>query len=88
MESTKSTIGAVMAGAGILLAVVGTIVTFIGNGTSIALGAFGVVLGIVGYALGASRLGVAAIVICTLALFFGLAVSQGLVPGLEGFTPR
>ncbi len=40
----KSTIGAMIAGAGILLAAVGTIITFIGNGTSIAPGALGVVL--------------------------------------------
>ncbi|MGH3089910.1 MAG: hypothetical protein ACRDSJ_21730 [Rubrobacteraceae bacterium] len=87
-ERMKSSLGAAVAGVGIFLAVIGTIVTFVGTGTSIALGAFGIVFGIAGYTLGARRLGLAAIVICTVALFFGLAVSQGLVPGMEGFMPR
>lgn len=87
-NSMKSTLGAALSGGGVLLAVIGFIVPFIGNGASIALGGLGIVLGIAGYTLGARRLGVAAIVLCTLAMFFGLAVSQGLVPGMEGFTPR
>lgn len=84
----KRTVGAVLSGGGILLAVVGFVVPFIGSGASIALGGFGIVLGIAGYTLGARRLGAAAIVLCAIALFFGLAASQGLVPGMEGFTPR
>jgi hypothetical protein len=84
----KRTVGAVLSGGGILLAVVGFVVPFIGNGTSIALGGFGIVLGIAGYTLGARRLGAAAIALCVLAMFFGLAVSQGFVPGMESFTPR
>ncbi|MDQ3509838.1 MAG: hypothetical protein M3494_17835 [Actinomycetota bacterium] len=80
--------GSIAAVLGIFLAVVGFVFPFIGNGASIAPGAFGLVLGIAGYALGARRFGVAAIVLCALAMFFGLAVSQGLVPGMEAFTPR
>ena len=48
---------------------------------SIATGAVGVFLGIAGYALGARRLGLLAVVLCTAAMFVGLLVGPGVVPG-------
>jgi hypothetical protein len=48
---------------------------------SIATGAVGVFLGIIGYALGARKLGALAIVMCTAAMFVGLLVGQGVIPG-------
>ena len=48
---------------------------------SIATGAVGVFLGITGYALGARRLGALAVVLCTAAMFVGLLVGQGVLPG-------
>ena len=48
---------------------------------SVATGAVGIVLGIVGYALGARRLGSVAVVLCTAAMFLGLLVGQGAMPG-------
>ena len=48
---------------------------------SIATGAVGVFLGIAGYALGARRLGALAVVLCTAAMFVGLLVGQGVIPG-------
>ena len=48
---------------------------------SIATGAVGVFLGITGYALGARRLGALAVVLCTAAMFVGLFVGQGVLPG-------
>lgn len=84
----KHTLGVVLSGGGILLAVIGFIVPFISSGASIALGGLGMALGVFGYTLGARRLGPAAILLCVVAMFFGLAVSQGLVPGMEGFMPR
>ena len=48
---------------------------------SIATGAVGVFLGITGYALGARRLGALAVVLCTAAIFVGLLVGQGVLPG-------
>ncbi len=48
---------------------------------SIATGAVGVFLGITGYALGARRLGTLAVVLCTAAMFVGLLVGQGVLPG-------
>lgn len=87
-ERGKLAGGSVAAGAGILLAVIGFVVPFISSGASIALGGLGIALGIAGYTLGARWLGVAAIALCVAAMFFGLAVSQGLVPGMEAFMPR
>ena len=48
---------------------------------SIATGAVGVFLGIAGYALGARRLAALAVVLCTAAMFVGLLVGQGVIPG-------
>ncbi len=43
----------------------------------------GITLGVLGIALGERRLGIAAIVISVLMLFFGLAAISGLIPGLD-----
>lgn len=48
---------------------------------SIATGAVGIFLGIAGYVLGARTLGPLAVVLCTAAMFVGLLVGQGVVPG-------
>ncbi len=48
---------------------------------SVATGAVGIVLGIVGYALGARMLGGAAVVLCAAAMFLGLLMGQGAMPG-------
>ncbi len=48
---------------------------------SIATGAVGIVLGGVGYLLGARSLGRVAVVACTAAMFLGLLVGQGAMPG-------
>ena len=41
-----------------------------------------IVLGVLGYSLGVRRLGAATVVLGTLALFFVVAASTGLVPGV------
>lgn len=48
---------------------------------SIATEAMGVFIGITGYALGARRLGALAVVLCVAAMFTGLLVGQGVIPG-------
>ena len=48
---------------------------------SVATGAVGIVLGITGYVLGARTLGPLAVVLCTAAMFLGLLVGQGVIPG-------
>ncbi len=48
---------------------------------SVATGAVGIVLGVTGYLLGAHGLGRLAVVLCTAAMFLGLLVGQGAIPG-------
>ena len=48
---------------------------------SIATGSVGIFMGIMGYALGARRLGALAVVLCMAAMFVGLLVGPGVVPG-------
>ncbi len=48
---------------------------------SVATGVVGIILGVVGYVLGARRLGGLAVVLCTMAVFLGLLVGQGAMPG-------
>src|SRR5918999_6571928 len=48
---------------------------------SVATGAVGIVLGIAGYALGARTSGLLAVVLCTMAMFVGLLIGQGVIPG-------
>lgn len=45
-------------------------------------GVLAIVLGVLGYSLGVRRLGAATVVLGTLALFFVVAASTGLVPGV------
>jgi hypothetical protein len=48
---------------------------------SVATGGAGIVLGIAGYVLGARTSGLLAVVLCTVAMFVGLLVGQGVIPG-------
>ncbi len=48
---------------------------------SVATGAVGIVLGVTGYVLGARTLGLLAVVLSTVAMFVGLLVGQGVLPG-------
>src|SRR5918997_1784869 len=66
-----------------LLLGLGGIAALLGGGASISPGAVGAALGIMGYFLGSRRLGTVTVLVCVAALFFGLAASQGLIPGVE-----
>ncbi|MDQ4106837.1 MAG: hypothetical protein M3157_06665 [Actinomycetota bacterium] len=68
---------------GLGLALLGIIAAFLGTGASIVPGGLGIMLGILGYFLGANRLGTITIILSTAVLFFGLAASQGIIPGME-----
>lgn len=68
---------------GILFAVYGVVIVFGGGGASVTSGVLGAVLGILGYFLGSRRLGTATIILSVAVLFFGLAASQGLIPGID-----
>ena len=68
---------------GLLLGIGGILASFLGGGANVSPGAVGAALGILGYFLGSRRLGTTTVLICVAALFFGLAASQGLIPGIE-----
>ena len=86
----RSLFGIVAAALGILLGLAAAAMASIQENS--VLGAtttafVGIILGVVGYYLGTRRLGTAAAVLSIVALIFGLAVSQGLVPGLDRTDP-
>jgi uncharacterized membrane protein HdeD (DUF308 family) len=86
-EAAKSFFARVVCVVGILLGLVGLITPFfMGPATTadVSIQAVGILLGIVGYYLGARRLALAAVRLCIVAIFFGLAASQDLIPGIQG----
>ncbi|HLL57169.1 MAG TPA: hypothetical protein VK359_04525 [Rubrobacteraceae bacterium] len=85
-EAAKSFFALVVCVVGILLGLVGFITPFfMGPATTadVSMQAVGIVLGILGYYLGVRRLAIAAVALCIVAIFFGLAASQGFVPGFS-----
>jgi hypothetical protein len=74
---------------GLVLALGEFLEVFIGGGAATApnaaAGTIGAMLGVMGYALGARRLAVVAVILSVAVLFFGLAASEGLIPGIEGY---
>ncbi len=84
VESPRLFWGRAACGLGVILAVMGIVAAFFGTGASILPSALGICLGILGYFLGSNRFGTITIILCTAVLFFGLAASQNLIPGIEG----
>ena len=78
-SSLKVFYGRLASALGVLIAVPGlffvTQVTF--------LSFLGILLGALGVGLGARRFGIAAVIISSLILIFGLAAINGLIPGLD-----
>ena len=70
---------------GILLGLGSVLTALIGGTPNVSGGALGAALGILGYFLGARRLATATVILCVAAIFFALAASQGLIPGIESF---
>ena len=68
---------------GILFGVGAIVFALLGGTANVSAGALGAFLGITGYFLGSSRLGLATVVLCVFAIFFGLAASQGYIPGID-----
>ena len=67
---------------GILLGVGGIILALLGASDDVSSGVLAMVLGVLGYSLSARRLGAATVVLGTVALFFVVAASTGLIPGV------
>jgi site-specific recombinase len=67
---------------GLLLGLGGIVGGFLGLTEDVSTGALAIVLGVLGYYLGARRLGAATVVLGTVALFFVVAASTGLIPGV------
>jgi uncharacterized membrane protein len=85
-EAAKSFLASVLCVLGIVVAL-GAVIYIIVSGSTFSIvsaGAIGIGLGVIGFFLGANRLGTVTIVVSIAALFFGLAASQGLIPGLDG----
>lgn len=70
---------------GILLGVGSVLAALVVGSPNVSGGALGAALGILGYFLGSRRLATATIILCVAAIFFALAASQGLIPGIESF---
>jgi hypothetical protein len=76
-------VGRISCVVGFLFGIFGIVAALFGGGASISPGAVGAALGVLGYFLGSRRLGTITVLICVAALFFGLAASQGLIPGID-----
>lgn len=83
VERAKQKWGRGLSVVGIILAGLGILAALLGSGASIVPGFLGMIFGILGYFLGSNRLGTITIILSTAVLFFGLAASQGLIPGLD-----
>ena len=70
---------------GVLFAVGSVLAALVGRNPEISGGTVGVGLGILGYFLGARNLATATVFLGVAAIFFALAASQGLIPGIESF---
>lgn len=82
-DQARSLAGKISCVIGILFAVYGIVIVLGGGAPSVTSGVLGAGLGILGYFLGSRRLGTATIILSVAVLFFGLAASQGLVPGID-----
>jgi hypothetical protein len=67
---------------GLLLALGGIVGPLLALTEDVSTGVLAIVLGVLGYSLGTRRLGAATVVLGTVALFFVVAASTGLIPGV------
>jgi VIT1/CCC1 family predicted Fe2+/Mn2+ transporter len=67
---------------GVLLAAITVFAALLGGGANTTAALLGVGFGILGYFLGSRKLATLTVFLCAVAIIFGLAASQGLVPGI------
>ena len=82
-EQVKLLAGRIVCVLGLLFAVGGIVAALLGGTANVSVGAVGATLGILGYFLGSRRLGTVTVLLCVAVLFFGLAASTGLIPGID-----
>jgi hypothetical protein len=68
--------------AGLLLAIGQVVATLYGAGANATASILGIGFCILGYYLDSRKLATATVVLCVVSILFGLAASQGLVPGI------
>ena len=67
---------------GLLLAIAEVFAALLGAGANTTAGSLGIGFCILGYFLDSRRLATATVILCAAAILFGLATSQGLIPGI------
>jgi hypothetical protein len=67
---------------GVLLAAGTVFAALLGGGANTTASALGVGFGVLGYFLGSRKLATATVFLCAAAILFGLAASQGVIPGI------
>lgn len=79
-------LGNISSAVGILLGLGSILLTVLGQSAALAdvsAEVVAIVLGVLGYFLGSRRIALTAVAIGVIALVFGLAATQGLIPGAE-----
>lgn len=71
---------------GLLLGVGQVLFALLGAGANVTAGVLGIAFCILGYFLDARKLSTVTIFLCMAAILFGLAASQGLIPGMTPST--
>ena len=79
----KLLLGGTSCAVGVLLGIGQILAALYGGGANTSAGALGIAFGILGYFLGPRWLATATVFLCAAAILFGLAASQGLIPGIE-----
>jgi hypothetical protein len=75
-------LGGISCAIGVLLGGVEVLAALYGGGANISAGALGLGFGVLGYFLGPRWLATATVFLCAVTIIFGLAASQGLIPGI------
>jgi hypothetical protein len=74
--------GRISCAIGLLLGAGGVFGALLGGGVNVSPGALGIGFCILGYFLDSRKLATATIFLCAASILFGLAASQGLIPGI------